>query len=142
MQPLRLWGAIFFSLYAILGTAYHLFLVRHPRTVLVALDTSFPMQAVWSQVPDTLAAFQARRYTLFSLITDKSSLHSWQPQLTLGSVQPYAPRALEALLDPSRYPDLATADQVYVVTNAASPSTGALVAHPQWHLVQLQPLAP
>ncbi|MGE3535800.1 MAG: hypothetical protein AB7N91_00020 [Candidatus Tectimicrobiota bacterium] len=140
MKPLLRWCAVFFGLYAALGTACHLYLTQHPRTVLVALDTSFPMHPVWPQVPATLAALQAYRYALFSLVTDKTSLHTWQPQLTLGSVQPYAPRALEALLDPRRYPALLSADRVYVVTNAAS--SPLLTAHPRWQLVPLQPLAP
>jgi hypothetical protein len=55
---------VFFGLYEVLSSVYHLHLTRHPRRVLVAVDISLPMQAVWSQVSDTLATFQAQRYTL------------------------------------------------------------------------------
>ena len=140
MKPFLLWCAVFFGLYGVLSSVYHLHLTRYPRKVLVAVDTSFPMQAVWSQVPDTLAALQAQRYTLFGLITDKARIHPWQSRLELGHLQPYAPRALAQMLDQHRYPEMAAADQIYVVTNATN-STG-LVEDKRWHIVQLQPLAP
>ena len=140
MKQFLLWCVVFFGLYGVLSGAYHLHLTRHPRRVLVAVDTSFPMQAVWSQVPDTLAALQAQRYTLFGLITDKARIHPWQSRLELGHLQPYAPRALAQMLDQHRYPELAAADQVYVVTNAAN--SAALAEDKRWHIVQLQPLAP
>ena len=140
MKQLLIWCAVFLGLYAGLSGAYHLHLTSHPRRVLVAVDTSFPMQAVWSQVPDTLAALQAQRYTLFSLITDKAKIHTWQPQLDLGHLQPYAPRALAQMLDRHRYPEMVAADQVYVVTNAANGA--ALAEDKRWHIVPLQPLAP
>ena len=123
-----------------LSSAYHLYLTRHPRKVLVAVDTSFPMQAVWSQVPDTLATLQAQRYTLFGLITDKVRIHPWQSRLELGHLQPYAPRTLTQMLDQHRYPEIAAADQIYVLTNAAN--SAALAEDKRWHIVQLQPLAP
>ena len=138
MKQLLIWCAVFLGLYGALSGAYHLHLTRHPRRVLVAVDTSFPMQAVWSQVPDTLAALQGRRYTLFSLITDKAKIHTWQSQLDLGHLQPYAPRALSQMLDHQRYPEMGAADQVYVVTNVAHGA--ALAADKHWHIVQLQPL--
>jgi hypothetical protein len=140
LKQFLLWCAVFFGLYGVLSSAYHLYLTRHPRRVLVAVDTSFPMQAVWSQVPDTLATLQAQRYTLFGLITDKVRIHPWQSRLELGQLQPYAPRALAQLLDQHRYPEIAAADQIYVVTNAAH--SAALAEDKRWHIVQLQPVAP
>jgi hypothetical protein len=140
MKQLLIWCAVFWGLYGGMSAAYHVHLTRHPRRVLVAVDTSFPMQVVWSQVPDTLAALRTQRYTLFSLITDKTHIHTWQPQLDLGHLQPYAPRALAQMLDQRRYPDIVVADQVYVVTNAANST--ALAKDKRWHIVQLQPMAP
>jgi hypothetical protein len=140
MPHVLIWCLVFFGCYGGLSAAYHVYLTRYPRTVLVALDTSFPMHAVWSHVPETLATLQARRYTRFGLVTDKARVHTWQPRLDLGHVQPYAPRALAQMLDQQRYPELATAEQVYVVTNAAHSAT--LVQDPRWRLVQLAPLAP
>ena len=140
MKQFLLWSVVFLGFYGVLSSAYHLHLARHPRRVLVAVDTSFPMQAVWSQVPDTLTALETQRYTLFSLITDKARIHPWQSRLELGHLQPYAPRALAQMLDPHRYPEMAAADRIYVVTNATN-STG-LAADKRWHIVQLQPLAP
>jgi len=140
MKQFLLWSVVFLGLYGVLSSAYHLHLTRHPRRVLVAVDTSFPMQAVWSQVPDTLTALEAQRYTLFSLITDKARIHPWQSRLELGHLQPYAPRALAQMLDPHRYPEIAAADRIYVVTNAIN--SAGLVQDKRWHMVQLQPLAP
>jgi hypothetical protein len=140
MKQFLLWCVVFFGLYGVLSSAYHLHLTSHPRRVLVAVDTSFPMQAVWSQVPDTLATIQVQRYTLFSLITDKVRIHPWQSRLEFGHLQPYAPRALAQMLDRHRYPEMAVADQIYVVTNAINST--ALAEDKRWHIVQLQPLAP
>jgi hypothetical protein len=140
MKQFFLWCVAFFGLYGVLSSTYHLHLTHHPRRVLVAVDTSFPMQAVWSQVPDTLATIQAQRYTVFSLITDKARIHPWQSRLELGHLQPYAPRALAQMLDQHRYPEMAVADQIYVVTNATNNT--ALAEDKRWHIVQLQPLAP
>jgi hypothetical protein len=98
------------------------------------------MQAAWSQVSDTLATLQAQRYTLFGLITDKVRIHPWQPRLELGHLRPYAPRALAQMLDQHRYPEIAAADQIYVLTNAAN--SAALAADKRWHIVPLQPLTP
>ena len=140
MKLLLLWCTIFFGVYASVSVAYHVFLSAHPRRVVVALDASFPMREVWSQVPETLATLQAQRYTLFSLITDKSSIHTWQPHLVLGTIQPYAPRALAHVLDRHRYPEILLADHVYVITNAIDHT--ALPGDVPWHLIALQPLVP
>jgi hypothetical protein len=140
MKQFLLWCAVFLGLYGVLSSTYHLYLTRHPRRVLVAVDTSFPMQVVWSQVPDALDALQEQRYTLFSLITDKARIHPWQTRLELGRLQPYAPRALAQMLDSHRYPEMAVADQIYVVTNATNSTP--LAEDKRWHIVQLQPLAP
>jgi hypothetical protein len=121
---------VFFGLYEVLSSVYHLHLTRHPRRVLVAVDISLPMQAVWSQVSDTLATFQAQRYTLFGLITDKVRIHPWQSRLELGHLRPYAPRALAQILDRHRSPEIAAADQIYVVTNAIN--SAALAEDKRW----------
>jgi hypothetical protein len=60
--------------------------------------------------------------------------------LSWAILQPYAPRALAQMLDPHRYPEIAVADQIYVVTNAANGT--ALAADKRWHIAQFQPLAP
>ena len=44
------------------------------------------------------------------------------------------------MLDRHRYPEMAVADQIYVVTNAINST--ALAEDKRWHIVQLQPLAP
>ena len=91
MKQFLLWCVVFFGLYGVLSSAYHLHLTSHPRRVLVAVDTSFPMQAVWSQVPDTSPLSRCSAIPLFSLITDKARIHPWQSRLEFGHLQPYAP---------------------------------------------------
>lgn len=140
MPPFLRWCAVFLGLYAGLALAYHHTLTHTPRRVVVALDASYPMQAVWDQVPPVLETLQARRYTVFSLLTEKATLHSWQPTLTLGRLQPYAPRTLAPLLDVAMHQELRAADEVVVVTNAAN--TTALPVAKHWRVVQLQPVAP
>jgi hypothetical protein len=99
MKPLLHWCAVFFGVYASMSAAYHIFLSQHPRRVVVAIDTSFPMQAVWSQVPDTLTALQARRYPDITLAdqvyvitnaTDRTALPADVPWRLLA-LQPLAP---------------------------------------------------
>lgn len=140
MHAFLRWAVVFVGLYAGLAVAAHVFLTRHPRRVAVALDASFPMQAVWAQVPATLEALHTQRYTVFSLLTEKATIHSWQPRLALGRLQPYAPRALPQLLDVATHSELRDADQVIVVTNA--PQSAALTVEQRWRLVQLHPVAP
>jgi hypothetical protein len=136
MKPFLVWCAVFFVLYTGCSLAYHTYLTQAPRQVLVAVDTSFPMQAVWDQVPEVLATIQQRRYTLFSLITDKGHLHSWQPGLRLGAIRPYAPRDLTALVDPAQTPEIEAADTIYLITNAAHLPT--LPQAQRWHVVHLR----
>ncbi len=120
MKRLILWALIYLGLYAGLSTAYHLHLRAHPRRVLFAVDSSYPMQAVWPEVEATLQRLQHnRRYTTFSVITDKGKLHSWQPQATLQQVRPYAPRNLAPLLNVQRHSEYRQADQIMLITNAA-----------------------
>jgi hypothetical protein len=140
MKQFVIWCAIFVGVWAGLSGAYHLYLTRNPRKVLVLVDTSFGMHTVWAQMPEVVERFRHRRYTVFSLITDKARLHSWQARLTLGNITPYAPRALAKMVDRQRYPEIDAADQVYIVTNASD--IAALPDAKEWHVVQLCPLAP
>lgn len=140
MQRFLLWCAVFLGLYAGIGFAYHVYLSRHPRKVVVAVDTSYPMHMVWAQIPATLATIETQRYTQFSLITDKARVHSWQPRLTWDARQPYAPRAFSQMLDRQTYPELAEADEVYVLTNAEPRAIAAGTL--RLRFVQLQPTAP
>lgn len=118
MRTFLLWCVLALGCYGGLAAAYHRYLSEHPRKIVIALDTSYPMQPVWGQAQAMVQALPRPRYSQFRVITDKGRLHGWQPAPALGNVQPYAPRNLTQLLDPQQYPELTEAVTVYVVTNA------------------------
>ena len=92
MKQFLLWCVVFFGLYGVLSSAYHLHLTSHPRRVLVAVDTSFPMQAVWSQVPD--ASPSSRRSAIPSsvLLLTKPESTPGSPGLSSAICNPMHPR--------------------------------------------------
>lgn len=140
MRTFLLWCVLTMSCYSGLVAAYHLYLSSHPRRILIALDTSYPMQPVWEQARAMVQALPQRRYSEFSVITDKGRLHGWQPAPALGNLQPYAPRNFATFLDPRQSPEIAAADTVYVVTNA--PDTATLRQASGREVIVLTPAAP
>ena len=94
MKPFLIWTVITLIVFGTLSGAYHLYLQTHPRKVLVAVDSSFPMKAAWSRVPRVLETIADQRYATFSLVTEKNRIHSWSAALKLGTIVPYAPRDL------------------------------------------------
>lgn len=140
MKPFILWLTLFVALYVGCSGAYHLYLARHPRHVFVAVDTSFPMRAVWSQVPKVLATIQKRPYTVFKLVTDKGLAHDWQRELHLKTGQPYAPRDLAPLFAAPSAAEVAAADAVYLITNATD--LPPVLERRHWQVVQLTPTSP
>ncbi|ETX01755.1 hypothetical protein [Candidatus Entotheonella palauensis] len=114
------WALVYLGAFAGLSMAYHLHLHETPRRVLFAVDSSYPMHSVWSDVRTTLEQWQRNRhYTVFSVVTDKGRVHGWQPQASLQQVQPYAPRNLALLLDAQRHAEYQQADSIVLITNAA-----------------------
>jgi hypothetical protein len=114
-----LWLAATVVLFAALGVGSHLYLTARPRRIAVAVDTSFAMQPSQPEVRAILERVAATRYATFSLVTDKLRVHGWQPRLSAS--QPltyYGPRDLAQLVDQGRYPELAQADRVVVITDA------------------------
>ncbi len=134
MKPFSIWAIITLMVFGTISGAYHVYLSTNPRKILVAVDSSFSMNSVWSQVSRQLDAIDDRRYALFSLITEKNSVHSWSPSLQLGQLVPYAPRNFSKLSDPSHYRELTEADEKYLITD----SEGAQIAHLQdWTVLKL-----
>jgi hypothetical protein len=87
--------------------------------ILVAVDTSYPMREVWHQVPEILESINRRRYARFSLITDKSRVHTWSSQLqAINVTTPYAPRNLSGISGNATFNELQEADLRILVTNA------------------------
>ena len=59
-----------------------------------------------------------RRYTVYSLVTEKDRVHGWQDTLSLGKLSPFAPRNLDKLRNGDKFPEIEEADRKYIVTNA------------------------
>lgn len=114
------------------------FLISQPETTasgraFVVVDSSFPMQDVWSQVPTTLEALEEEGFEAFALATEKGEVHSWQEALRLGSTRPFAPCDFAEL---DGYSQAEEADERILVTTAASCPTDALSG---WRVLLLAP---
>ena len=97
------------------------------------------MRSAWEQVSEIIATIPQGRYSQFSVITDKTKIHSWQNRRRLGNVQLYGPRDLEKLLDRHRYPEINEALRIYLVTN--TPDLTSL-GHNTEKVILLNPSAP
>ena len=123
MKRYLLWLLITACLFAGIAVPSHLYLGAHPRQIVVAVDTSYDMQGARQGVEQALADLAGTRYARFSLLTDKVKVHGWQESLDPGrALSFYGPRDLAALADAKRYPELAAADEVVVITDASDTS--------------------
>ena len=134
MRAFGRWLMLAVCLFGLAAGGYHVYLAAHPKRVLVILDTSYPMSAVWDEVPSALASLEGSRYTVFALASDKGRIHGWRSTLELGRSAPYAPRYLKDLRQQLAMPELGEASQVVLITNAPEkelPSSG------DWKIVHL-----
>jgi hypothetical protein len=133
MRAFGRWLKLAVCLFGLAAGGYHVYLGSHPKKVLVILDTSYPMSAVWDQVPSVLASIEASRYTIFALASDKGRIHGWRSTLELGRNVPYAPRYLKDLRQQLGTAELGEASEVVLITNAPEkelpPSTGWKIVH-------------
>ena len=136
MKPFGIWLLITLTLFGALAGGYHLYLTRHPRQVLVALDSSYPMKPVWGRVAGILDALDDRRYTRFSLVTEKNRIHGWESELKPGRAVPYAPRNLSKLADPAGYPEMEETARRILITNTPPEETARLEG---WEIIRLEP---
>jgi hypothetical protein len=120
MRAFRNWLVLACGLFGVAFWSYHTYLQAWPKKVLVIVDGSYPMTAVWDQVPPRLRSMTGARYTLYALATDKGLIHSWQPKLELNAVRPYAPRQLIDLPQRLQFPERAQATEIDLITNAAA----------------------
>lgn len=118
--------------FASLGGSYHLSLTADPRKVAVVVDSSYPMTDVWRRVPRILKELGAERYAVFSLLTEKNGVHSWEARLDLGPMTPYGPRNFE-MLRSRESPEIAEANGIHFITNA---SASDLTAFDDWQVVR------
>ncbi len=136
MKALAIWLGIVVVVIGTFSVGYHLWRNSNPDRVLVVVDSSFPMEEVWRQVPGELDDIDNRRYAEFALVTEKEAIHSWSDSLDLGDVTPYAPRDFTAFTEGDSYPEFDEATEVILITDAA-PSEVEGIA--DWKVVQLEP---
>jgi len=123
MKTFAIWFAATLTLFGFLSGAYHAYLSENPRRVLVVIDSSFPMRAVWRKAEAELRSLNGRRYTEYALISEKARIHSWSEALRLGTLSPFAPRNFANLRNSARYPEMNSAMEVHFITNAAETQT-------------------
>lgn len=108
-------------------------LTRPSERAFVVVDSSFPMRAVWDQVPRVLDGIEDEGYAEVALATEKDLVHSWQPAFALPALTPYAPCDLSGI---GSYAEAQTANVRVLVTTAAScPADG----YDDWQVRTLQP---
>jgi hypothetical protein len=136
MKPFVMWLGIALASFAGLGGGYHLYLSENPHKLLVVVDASFAMQSDWSRVARNLSELQHRRYTTFSLFTEKGKVHGWSQRLHPGKISPYAPRDFSKLLGGASYAEMDEANERILITNAPS---GELDAFDDWVIKRPSP---
>ena len=129
MKPLAIWIAVVALVFG--GFAIATSVLRDTTRVFVVVDSSFAMQTVWSQVPDELDRIDSRDYAEFALATEKDFVHTWQSDLKLIGVEPFAPCTFETI---ENHPEVAEADELILITTVGSCDTSALVG---WDIVSL-----
>ncbi len=133
MKPFLIWIVSTLVVFGMFGGVYHFYLENNPRKILVAVDTSFPMKAVWGLVPQTLETIAEQRYTTFALVTEKNKIHSWSASLHSMKTVPYAPRKFSKLIE-KEYQEIDDATEKYFVTNASADETEKLK---EWTILQI-----
>ena len=118
MKLFTIWLGFVLGAFGLLGGAYHLELTENPRRVLVVVDSSFPMQAAWRQVPRVLDDIRNIPYAEFSLVTEKVKIHGWSAKPDLMQTAPFAPRNFARLKGNKRYSEIASASEIHLITNA------------------------
>ena len=110
-------------------------LSRPTERAFVVVDNSFPMRAVWSQVPGALADLEGEGYSEVALATEKGLVHSWQGSFSFREPTPYAPCDLTGI---DAHAEAAEADErVLITTSGSCPAEGLT----EWRIIQLDPSA-
>jgi len=108
-------------------------LTRPTERVFVVVDDSFPMRAVWDQVPRVLDAIEDEGYAEVALATEKDLVHSWQSTFELRVPAPYAPCDFSEI---DAYAEATEADARVLVTTATSCPTDVIG---EWDVRLLEP---
>ena len=137
MKAFSIWLGLTLLVFGSSSGTYHWYLQTHPQKILVAVDTSFLMQPVWQQMPQVLQQIGDQRYATFSVVTDKNKIHSWSPQLNLGTPVLYAPRDFSKFTGSAKYPEIDEATQKYLITTSLE--TSQMSNLKGWTIIQLSP---
>lgn len=119
MKTFVMWNISVLLVFALLSGGYHFMLSAAPRKILVAVDSSFEMQAVWARIPQLLDTLDNQRYATFSLVTEKNKVQGWTSTLNLGTLVPYAPPDYSKLIGENPFPEVQEAAQKYLITTNA-----------------------
>jgi hypothetical protein len=133
MRPFLIWLIVAIAGFGGVGGYWHAQLTEEPRRVLVVVDASYSMEGDWSRVGGWLHDLSQERYASFALFTDKGKVHGWRGQLDLGATRPYAPRALDRVLQLSGTPDFESASRRILITNAPAKD---LAAWSGWDIIR------
>ncbi len=132
MKPLAIWIAVVAVVFG--GYALVTRNARETERVFVVVDSSFQMRPVWSDVRRELDRIDDADDSEFALATEKDPIHSWQAELELVGVEPFAPCEFGAV-DTS--PEASEADErILVTTSENTCDTSGLVG---WQIIELTP---
>lgn len=135
MKPFAIWLAIVVVVFG--GFALITAAVRDTTRIFVFVDSSFQMEGVWRQVPRELDRIDDRDHAEFALAEGQSRgsqlIHSWQSELELSGVVPFAPCSFG---DIDRFPEAADADERILVTTTGDCAPSELVG---WEIIELTP---
>lgn len=134
MKPLAIWiaaVAVVFGGYALITSK-----ARETEQVFVFVDSSNQMKPVWSDVRRELDRIDDADYSEFALATGQSLgselAHTWQPELELVGVEPFAPCSFEGI---DQLPEATEADKrILITTPATTCDPSSLV---DWEIVEL-----
>jgi hypothetical protein len=131
VKPLAIFLAGLLVAYGLLAAA--IVLSRETERAFVVVDSSFPMRAVWNQLPDALAAIEDQGFAEYALASEKELIHPWQRQLRFPEIRAYAPCDLSEI---EAYPQAAEADERILITTPGDCATDGLA---DWGVILLEP---
>ena len=125
MKRFLVFLVIFIILAAGITVFTSIYLDLNPKKIVIAVDSSYNMNNYWTRLTEIVKSYESARYSTFTLITDKMTVHSWDTELKtykLGSIKPYGPQDITVFLDDRRYPELKKAAQIIIITDAEDTS--------------------
>ncbi len=135
MKPIFAWFLVATLTLGGLGGGYHYYLSQNPKKIALVVDSSYPMKAVWNQIPRLLDQLDDQRYASYALYSEKRKIHDWATSLSAPKKLPYAPRDFSKLAEGQWTADLDQATRRILVTNASVDETSSLDG---WEVIRLR----